>query len=98
MIGALSKLWHIWQHGLAVGLLYGFGLGMGFLYVALPAIALNGILSLFGLGMVEDDLFSVLPWLFPIWAPLGVGMAARYASSDGMKPEGYPSTSRRFVA
>lgn len=86
----LAKLWGIWRHGFALAFVYGLGLVLGFFYLAIPAFILNALLGLGGWGMDEERLYWLLLGLFFIWAPLGLGMAARYSSSDELKPEDYP--------
>lgn len=88
------KLWYIWLHGLSLAFVYGIGLVLGFLYLALPAFIINGVVGLVGWGMPEDELFDLLLALFFIWVPLGIGSVARYGSSDALKAEGYPGRSR----
>lgn len=58
-----------------------------------PLMLGNLLLGLAGLGAIEEGLTeSLFWWGWPVWVPLGLGMAARYNSSDSLKPSDYPET------
>jgi hypothetical protein len=90
MGGFFETLWAVLRHGAALAVVYGLSVGLGLVMVIVAAFAVNALLIELGSGTDGDGLTPIILWSFPLWVPLGLGMAARYTSSDKLKPEGYP--------
>jgi hypothetical protein len=86
----LAKLWGVWRHGAFLALIFGLGFAAALLTAYAGAWAVNAALGAVGSGVEEGRLFRFVLIAAPLWVPYGLGMSARYVSSDKLKPEGYP--------
>ena len=71
-----SAIWRTWQHGVVLALIYGLGMFMALIGLSLAVMLVDAILGLMHMGIPQDEAINIMPKLFPIWGPLGIGYVA----------------------